>query len=67
MQEDQKNWDEALAARRKYNQISPDSAGFLNTSYLLVLTNFKVALEIAHFALETAEKGPYVYVTFNEQ
>jgi len=26
-----------------------------------------VALEIAHFALETAEKGLYVYVTFNEQ
>lgn len=67
MLEEEKNWDEALAARREYIRINADAAGFINISYLLVLTDSQAALETAVTALEAAEKEPFETIVFFQQ
>lgn len=67
MFEEDRNWEEALAVRREDIRINPGAAGFLNTSYLLILTDSGESMEMANKALEAAEQEPYGSIQFIEQ
>ncbi|WP_010676625.1 collagenase [Bacillus timonensis] len=66
--EEQQRWDEALEARRKVSQLTPnDGVSFLNLSYLLIIFNTKESLDMANKALELSKMDSFGNVPFYQE
>lgn len=68
MLEEQKNWDEAVYARRNVIDINIyEAPSYLYLSYLLTVSDPEEAVEIAEKALQLTKDGPYGNIGFYEQ